>query len=132
MILADPDDFVHRELVEAVSLGITVVPVLLGRVSKPVASELPKDLATLADLQYRHVDPRSDPYDMQMLIDTVAKFLGEDASPKGSNGSLGQHADTIVNGGVRADGSAIVIGGGSATYNATASNSDKQRFRGSA
>ena len=134
MLLDDPDDFIHRELVEALNLTIKVVPVLLGPVPKLVASELPTDLAPLADFQYRRFDSRNGDYDMPRLIDTVAEFLGADTAKVNPKRSAAQRADTIVNGNVRGDGSAMVIGGGTATYNAAppiaGPDSATRRYRG--
>lgn len=53
--LDDPDDWVRREIAEALRLGIPVVPVLIGDrawLDSPRADQLPADLAALARCQY--------------------------------------------------------------------------------
>ena len=49
--LDDPRDFVRIEIEAALSKGIPIVPILIGRVSMPTESELP---STLAELAYRN------------------------------------------------------------------------------
>lgn len=45
--LDDPDDFVAAEIAKALSLGVPVIPVLLGGAAMPAAADLPEPLQTL-------------------------------------------------------------------------------------
>jgi hypothetical protein len=59
----DPDDWIRRELVEAFSAGVTVIPVLTDYGTLPAEEELPPDIAALARRQYRmlrHRDASAD------------------------------------------------------------------------
>lgn len=49
--LAQPQDFVRRELLAALSAGKPVIPVLIGGARMPSAEELPAELAALSRLQ---------------------------------------------------------------------------------
>jgi hypothetical protein len=49
--LEDPDDYVRIEIESALSLGIPVVPVLVGRASMPSEADLP---GSLRELAFRH------------------------------------------------------------------------------
>lgn len=44
----DPDDWIRRELVEAFTLGIRVIPVLIDQTDLPSADDLPADIAALS------------------------------------------------------------------------------------
>lgn len=57
--LADPTDLVRVEIETGLSLGLTVIPVLLGGGQMPPASELPESLHTL--VQLNALTARDDP-----------------------------------------------------------------------
>ncbi|MFE7075773.1 TIR domain-containing protein [Streptomyces sp. NPDC057620] len=53
----DPEDWVHREIVEAISNGVTLMPVLLGGTPRIAKKDLPAAVADLAShqgLTYNH------------------------------------------------------------------------------
>jgi hypothetical protein len=59
----DPADWIRRELSEAFTAGVRVIPVLTDQAELPRESELPADIAALSRCQYRHLrhhDPRAD------------------------------------------------------------------------
>lgn len=73
----DPADYVRREIAEALRLGIRVIPVLVGDVAEPAATELPEALKELATRQYLRLYARHSRYDLQRLLDELADMLGE-------------------------------------------------------
>ncbi|WP_019544334.1 toll/interleukin-1 receptor domain-containing protein [Streptomyces sulphureus] len=71
--LAQEEDWVRRELLEALVRGIPIVPLLDGRTTpRLVRAELPADLADLADLQYLRWDTRTVETDAQRVGDELA------------------------------------------------------------
>src|SRR5215475_11272717 len=74
----DPDDWIRRELVEAFSAGVTVIPVLTDNGTLPAEDELPPDIAWLARRQYRmlrHRDASADLTRIRRDIRAVAPEL---------------------------------------------------------
>jgi hypothetical protein len=55
----DPDDWIHRELYEALTHDVLVVPLLVGTDRFPKATELPPRLAELARRQFVLLDLRT-------------------------------------------------------------------------
>ena len=49
----DPDDWIRRELVEAFTAGVRVIPVLTDHALLPAEAELPADIAALSRRQAR-------------------------------------------------------------------------------
>lgn len=83
----DPNDFIHRELVEAFAHDVRIVPVLVG-VGRLDAAELPADLNFLADRQYRTLRMRESDADLRSLMAALADTLpgftrSEPAGPRG-------------------------------------------------
>jgi tetratricopeptide (TPR) repeat protein len=66
-----PEDWVHREIVEAFRCGLRVIPVLTDDVVIPKESELPGDMAQLGRCQYRRLHHRNTMYDLAQLADTL-------------------------------------------------------------
>jgi hypothetical protein len=63
LLIGRDDDFVRREIAEALDLDLSVVPVLLGGASLPESSLLPNDIKALCQQQYSVVgtdDPTGD------------------------------------------------------------------------
>jgi hypothetical protein len=59
----DPADWIRRELAEAFTAGVRVIPILTEQVKIPAEAELPADIAALSRCQYRrlrHHDPTAD------------------------------------------------------------------------
>lgn len=54
----DPNDWIHRELAEAFTANIRVIPVLTDGAEPPTTAELPPDIAALSRCQYRHLRRR--------------------------------------------------------------------------
>jgi hypothetical protein len=64
----DPDDWIRRELAEAFSSGVRVVPVLTDGASPPEESELPADIAALSRCQARPLRGREPTTDLARLV----------------------------------------------------------------
>lgn len=73
--LEDEADWVRREILEAFKQGVLVFPVLVGRTQPLLPSDLPPELAGLAELQYRRLDLRNDERDLRALGDELAKLV---------------------------------------------------------
>lgn len=75
--LAEPNDFVRLELLEAFNQDKVIVPVVIEGASMPGPDQLP---AELEDLSYRHAAPlRPDPdfrSDAEHLIDSLRRHIG--------------------------------------------------------
>jgi hypothetical protein len=69
--LSQPDDFVRRELVQALGTKIPVVPVLLGGAALPSASELPTELAGLARRQAIVIRDETFHGDVDLLLQSL-------------------------------------------------------------
>lgn len=68
-------DWTRREIVEAMTLGIPVIPLLVGPTSRLDADSLPAALANLARLQYLRFDHRNVESDLDRLTTTLAERI---------------------------------------------------------
>ncbi len=74
--LHDENDWIRREILEAFEHGGRVIPVLVGRtLPKLCPSDLPPELARLADCQWRRLDHRNSGADLRMLGDDLAALV---------------------------------------------------------
>jgi hypothetical protein len=74
--LYDEADWIRREILEAFEHGVRVIPVLVGRTQPMLrSSDLPSELARLADCQYRRLDHRSSGADLRVLGDDLAALV---------------------------------------------------------
>jgi hypothetical protein len=74
--LHDEDDWVRREIVEALTWGIPVVPVLEGRKTERLcAAELPDSLAQLAEVQSLRLDLHNADAGLRRIGDEIAKLI---------------------------------------------------------
>jgi hypothetical protein len=71
-----PEDYVRRELAEALRRDIRVVPVLVRNACLPDARLLPVDIAGLATRQYVHLRVRTAENDTSRLVEKLAEVLG--------------------------------------------------------
>ncbi|QHA10014.1 TIR domain-containing protein [Streptomyces broussonetiae] len=75
--LRDPEDWVRKEILEAFTCGIPVVPVLDGRKTDRLnRADLPDGLARLADLQSIRLDGHDTETGLKRLGDLVAEMAG--------------------------------------------------------
>ncbi|WP_322768326.1 toll/interleukin-1 receptor domain-containing protein [Frankia sp. Cr1] len=64
----DEKDWVRREIAEALAWNVAIIPVLVDDVPRPVAAELPPELARLARCQYLRLNHRNAEYDLARLV----------------------------------------------------------------
>jgi hypothetical protein len=85
----DPADWTRREILEAFRCGVTVIPVLVGRLTERLrAGDLPAELAELARCQYVRLDHRTAEADLDHLAEVLVKRVPglRDHHPGGSDG----------------------------------------------
>ncbi|MBP2327079.1 WD40 repeat protein/adenylylsulfate kinase-like enzyme [Kibdelosporangium banguiense] len=70
-----PDDWVHREIVEAFRHGLRVIPVFLDHTVGLSEPELPPDLAPLARCQFLRLSHRNDTRDLARLVDELGDLV---------------------------------------------------------
>ncbi|MBP2329533.1 hypothetical protein JOF56_009918 [Kibdelosporangium banguiense] len=73
--LDNPDDWVRREIAEALQHGLRVIPVLLDGADRLAAEDLPDEISGLALRQHLHLRHRNDDYDMARLVNELAEFV---------------------------------------------------------
>jgi RES domain/TIR domain len=69
--LDDPEDWVRKEIREAASYQVPIVPVLVGTRSSLAAEDLPEDIRFLADRQYLHLRAGFDERDIEIAVDEL-------------------------------------------------------------
>src|SRR5262249_14452444 len=65
----NPADWVRREIAEALSRGLHVIPVLLNAVKLPTEADLPADIAGLSRRQYVSLRRRYTLFDLAFLVE---------------------------------------------------------------
>jgi hypothetical protein len=80
-LLEREEDFVRREIREALGLKKNVIPVLLDGARLPSAKELPGDIAGLAVRQYLKVDRKNVEHDVERVVDAVREHVPVAAEP---------------------------------------------------
>jgi WD40 repeat protein len=74
-LIDDPDDWVRREILEALRHGVPVVPVLFADARSLSADLLPAELAVLSKLQYFEIRSRRQRHDINGLADHLARTI---------------------------------------------------------
>ncbi|MGY0487781.1 toll/interleukin-1 receptor domain-containing protein [Streptomyces sp. WG-D5] len=103
--LHQEEDWVRKEILEALRCGIPVIPVLAGRrTERPTRSQLPAPLARFADCQTLRYDNQNDAYDIQRIGDALTDLIpelarAEEAAAKSSSRSVSQNSVDTVHGG---------------------------------
>jgi hypothetical protein len=103
--LGNKTDWTRREILEAFKYGVRVIPVLVGR-TQPLLrpTDLPPELARLANCQYHRLDHRNSEADLRKLGDDLAELVpslvdgdqpGQAVEPDASDG----HLSTTLRGG---------------------------------
>ncbi|MER6716090.1 toll/interleukin-1 receptor domain-containing protein [Streptomyces sp. NPDC000877] len=98
--LDNPDDWVRREIEEALASGALVVPVFVGRkVEQLDPRRLPRSLAELAECQYTRVELSTFDADMNVLADRLVRQVPALAALERSRSKKDpeapDHADTV-------------------------------------
>lgn len=113
-----PEDWIRRELREAFSSDVRVIPVLTDDATMPTPKELPADIETLAYCQYRRLRHREASSDIaQMLADlTPDNPIDKLVSPPETDRTAGVNNSVYgpIHGSVLQgrDFGTIIIGGG--------------------
>ncbi len=66
--LDDPNDWIRRELAEAFTAGVRVIPVLTEQTKLPDAVDLPADITALSRCQYRRLRYRDPTADLARIV----------------------------------------------------------------
>ena len=69
----DPRDWIRREIIEAITRGLRVIPVLTGNVRLPAEAELPRDIAGLSRRQYVPLRRRYTSVDLAFLVERITE-----------------------------------------------------------
>lgn len=85
--LLDEKDWVRREISEAFTLGIPVIPVLVDDAPKLDIAELPAEIARLARCQYLRLHYRNATYDVARLINELVGLVPDLRTPAPTNRS---------------------------------------------
>lgn len=64
----DPADWIRRELAEAFTAGVRVIPVLTDQAELPHETDLPADIAALSRCQYRYLRRREPTADLARIV----------------------------------------------------------------
>jgi hypothetical protein len=72
--LDQEEDWVRREVAEALNLGVTVIPILLRETSLPKGDDLPAEIAPIALRQYWRLRHRTMHDDLAGLINRLAEI----------------------------------------------------------
>ena len=72
----NPSDLVRQEILEALKVGIKVIPVLLGGIRMPASVDLPLEINGLATRNAALISEECFDVDMTTLIDTLSKDIG--------------------------------------------------------
>jgi hypothetical protein len=81
-LLDNPEDWVRREILEAIAHQVTVTPVLVGDRSRLVAEDLPEALAALAYLQFLHLPSGAGEAETKVLVDKLLRRMPDLGEPE--------------------------------------------------
>jgi hypothetical protein len=80
--LDDDEDWVRREIAEALARGIRVVPLLVEKTATPNPAKLPPDIRDLARCNYLRLGYRKGEPDITAIVEQLRQLLG--AQPRSS------------------------------------------------
>jgi len=69
----NPRDWTHREIVEALTHDLRVIPVLIDEAKLPTERDLPADIAELSRRQYVHLRRRYSATDLTLLVAQITR-----------------------------------------------------------
>jgi len=70
-----PEDYVRREIGEALRRNLAVIPILLDGARLPSAGELPAEITGLATRQYLELRVRNSDADLRWLVDALGRLV---------------------------------------------------------
>jgi len=70
-------DWVRREIAEALSYGLRVIPILTGGAALPAEADLPADIAGLSRRQHLSLRHRHTPLDLAYLVERITEADSE-------------------------------------------------------
>jgi hypothetical protein len=99
-LLADPDDWVRREIATALAAGRTVIPILVANAPRLAPEDLPADLAPLAEAEYRYLRRRDLNADLHALQRDLVHLIPRlrIRSGDGSGSNVGLQVDENIGG----------------------------------
>lgn len=74
-LLADPEDWVRREIATALSAGRSVIPVLVGNAPRLTSTGLSADLSPLAEIEYRYLRRSDLDTDLQTIREDLIRLV---------------------------------------------------------
>jgi hypothetical protein len=70
----NPNDWIRRELAEAFTAGVTVIPVLTGQIPIPAEADLPAEIAALSRCQYRRLRHKDSTADLARIVTDLTRL----------------------------------------------------------
>ena len=74
-LLDDPEDWVRREIAEALDHGVEVIPILVGRKLDRLPGDLPRDISELTSRNYRRYDHREAEKNLATIAEDVVALV---------------------------------------------------------
>lgn len=74
--IGDPDDWVRREIAEAIRAEKKIIPILVDEATLPHSKDLPPDLRPLVDLQALSISDKSLDDDIKRLANELESWIG--------------------------------------------------------
>lgn len=75
------DDWVRREIAQAISHDIRVIPILVGDTERLTDVPLPRDIGALSRCQYLRLRHDNVDYDLARIHDSLHRVIGRGAHP---------------------------------------------------
>ncbi|MEV5208260.1 toll/interleukin-1 receptor domain-containing protein [Micromonospora sp. NPDC053740] len=105
-LIADSNDFVHREIAKALDLNLNLVPVLVGDTPLPKPQELPQELRRLPEYKAFSIRARNPEPDINRLVDQLAELPAfaslappesspQRPTPAGESQAVHNHVNTV-------------------------------------
>lgn len=95
-LIDDPRDWIRREIVDALTHGLRVIPVLIDEARLPAEAELPDDITWLSRRQYVPLRHRYPTVDLAHLVERITEVDHELAKAAAQRHSSHQDADHSV------------------------------------
>jgi hypothetical protein len=112
--LDNPADWIRRELAEAFTTGVRVIPILTDQATPPRETDLPNDIAALSRCQYRHLRRREPTTDLARIVTDLTSLeptLAAAARDRATGQGPAQPEPGVANT-ITGDGAAAVVQAG--------------------